>query len=187
MSDHTHRTQTKDRGIYCKDCCQFLRLDPVSLKWEPIDEAPIVRSNWDPNVKPFTAMLGSARKHTFGDAPPEKKARKHKEAGLQERVIKWARDRGEPVFRVEEARKLTPQAALRAKRLGAWAGVPDLIFPRIPLGCELKDTDGETSTAQLEAHSILRECGWVIVIGWGYENTITQLEVAIERHKSRSL
>jgi hypothetical protein len=185
MSDHTHRTVTTDRGIYCNQCCQFLRLDPVSLKWEPIDEAPIVRSNWDPNVKPFNPMLGSTRKHTFGEPAPEPKQKKRRtrhEDGDQMRLVKHLRDLGEIVIRCEQGGERSPQKALREKMLGMFPDAADLIWVRpngVVVWIECKATKangGRVRPSQAEHHTILRSMGHMVLVGYGSEDLIAQCE-----------
>lgn len=127
-------------------------------------------------------MLGPQRKHALGEPiPATKPRRKNEEANIQMRVVKWLRDRGEPVVRVEEARKLTPQAAERARRLGAFPGFTDLLLFCRMIAVELKTTRGRVSDTQRACHDLMRAGGWTIVIPFGYDDCIKQLEVLLAR------
>lgn len=126
-------------------------------------------------------MIGPIRKHVFGgEPPPQKKPRKKTETKIQKQLVAWLRDKGIPVVRVEEARKLSIGAAVQSKLLGAEAGFPDLLLYCHRIAVELKAPKGRLKPHQAELHERMRSAGWAVLVPYSLEEAQDMIACAIE-------
>lgn len=126
-------------------------------------------------------MIGPIRKHVFGgEPPPPKKARKKTETTIQRALVAWLRDRGIPVVRVEEARKLSIGAAVQAKLLGGESGFPDLLLYCHRIAVELKAPNGKLKPHQAEIHERMRQAGWDVLVPFGLDEAKRMIAAALE-------
>ena len=126
-------------------------------------------------------MIGPIRKHVFGgEPPPPKKPRKKTESKIQKQLVAWLRDKGIPVVRVEEARKLSIGAAMQAKLLGAEAGFPDLLLYCHKIAIELKAENGRVKPHQAEIHERMRKAGWDVLVPFGLDEAKRMIELALD-------
>lgn len=125
-------------------------------------------------------MIGPIRKHVFGEPAPEKKPRKKTEAKIQKQLVAWLREKGIPVVRVEEARKLSIGAAMQAKLLGAESGFPDLLLYCHRIALELKTENGRVKPHQKEIHERMRQAGWDVLIPFGLDEAKRMIELALD-------
>lgn len=123
-------------------------------------------------------MIGSIRKHAFGEpAPTTKKPRVYRETNVQKRVVADLRKLPDwMVLRLENAQQRTPGAIARDKAMGLHTGAPDLIviYKRNLAWLELKANTTE-SDAQLACHYELRTRGQIVIVGRGYDETMAKL------------
>jgi hypothetical protein len=133
-------------------------------------------------------MLTPLRKFTT-DTPKPKKMRQYQESVDQKAVVKWLRERPDwMVIRCENAAKRTPSQAARDKALGMEPGAPDLflIHKRWPVFLEMKSIGGVVSEAQTAVHNELAHRGMCVLVAFGSEDAIRQLE-EIENDPSQAL
>lgn len=103
------------------------------------------------------------------------------EAVEQERVVVALRRAGVPHFAVPSGGKRSKVTAAQLRRQGVVPGVPDLVLPGSDprwrcLGVEMKrQRGGRISGEQQAMHSLLRACGWVVLVCEGAEDALRQL------------
>lgn len=123
-------------------------------------------------------MIGSIRKHAFGEtAPTEKKPRVYRETNVQKQVVADLRKMPDwMVLRLENAQQRTHGAISRDKAMGLHTGAPDLIviYKRNLAWLELK-AKTTTSEAQNQCHFELRARGQIVIVGRGYHDTMAKL------------
>jgi hypothetical protein len=133
-------------------------------------------------------VLTGLRGHAFGEPAPIKKKRAasgYQESKEQMLVVQRVRENPNVlIMRLENAQKRKPQQADRDKAMGLHPGAPDLVLAcggRI-IFIEMKDPDdGEVSEVQAECHRVLRAMGHTVIVGYGYDDAIQQLERDIGR------
>jgi hypothetical protein len=125
-------------------------------------------------------MLGVTRKHQLGgEAPPKRKPRRYQESDDQRAVVRWLRARNEwLVFRVENAARRTPAQAARDRALGMEPGAPDLLLVcgREIVWLEMKSSSGRLSDEQTRLHEQLRRRDQKVIVGYGADDAIAQLQ-----------
>jgi|688.fasta_scaffold07353_15 Holliday junction resolvase len=103
------------------------------------------------------------------------------EAEEQERLVKALRAEGIAVFAVPNGGRRGKLEAIRMKRQGVAAGVPDLVLPGPDprwrcLAIELKrQKGGRVAPEQEDWHRVLRSCGWKVLVCYGAADACAQL------------
>lgn len=108
-----------------------------------------------------------------------------KESVIQQAVISWCHGRRmfELAFHVDQGGKNSIGAAMKAKRMGRLAGIPDICIPIVngrTVWLELKAEKGRLSQAQKDMHQKLWDRGHVVYTSYGYADAISILQ-AIEK------
>ena len=105
-----------------------------------------------------------------------------KEDDEQAAFVTWLRLKHIAHFSVPNEGKRSHAAAKRLERLGRMAGVPDLIIIQPakcghPVAVEMKRrTGGKLSSAQIEAHRVMGEHGWHVIVARGCREAIAGME-----------
>ena len=105
---------------------------------------------------------------------------KHPEADEQMALIQWLKfdEKKYPelkyLYAIPNDIRTTPQRAMRAKKMGMRAGVPDLCLPVPRRGChglyiEMKSKKGRLSTAQKDFLGFVGSAGYKIMVCYSAE------------------
>lgn len=127
-------------------------------------------------------MIGTLRKHSFGETQPEPKKRaprKYDESRDQIDVVKWLRKRADwMVMRLENAQKRTLAQAARDKALGMHTGAPDLVlmYKSQVVFLEMKSEHGHVRPDQQQCHEELWRRGQTVKVAYGAAQAIKMLE-----------
>ena len=104
-----------------------------------------------------------------------------KEADEQERLCRILRRGGVPFFAVPNGGKRSKAEAVSLVRQGVQSGVPDLVLPGSDsrwrcLAIEMKrQKGGKVSPEQESWHTLLRSCGWKVLVCHGCDDAVEQL------------
>lgn len=104
-----------------------------------------------------------------------------KESAIQQAVIAWCHNRKmfKLAFHVDQGGKNSMGAAMKAKRMGRLAGIPDICIPIAggrTVWLELKAEKGRLSQVQKDMHNMLSERGHVVHTAYGFADAITTLQ-----------
>lgn len=120
-----------------------------------------------------------------GRLPTSKIGRTVTEHNHQRFVVEWLRMRGVGVFSVPNGGIIGGRnkwgLLTKMKAEGMLPGAPDLVLMKLstagrPVAVEMKSQWGRLSTDQLVVHREMEKGGWVVVVGHGADDAITQLE-----------
>jgi hypothetical protein len=106
------------------------------------------------------------------------------EAGEQKLLVKWLKVRGVPFFSVPNEAAFIAGTSWglsgQLKAMGLTKGAPDLVLigmpDRYPVAVEMKRPGGRLSQAQRDMHDEMRFHGWAVVVAYGADDAIKQLE-----------
>lgn len=104
------------------------------------------------------------------------------EAAEQEQLTKVLRRQGVVFFAVPNGGKRNMREAVAFRRQGVQSGIPDLVLPGPDarwhcLAIELKRQKGGRVSEEQEAwHRVLRSCGWKILVAYGADDAVQQLQ-----------
>lgn len=134
-------------------------------------------------------MLGRLRVHSLGGEAAVKKPRaerKYDETKDQKAVVQWLRARPDwMVMRLENAARRTPAQSARDKAMGMLPGAPDLVllYRKEVVFLEMKTITGDVREEQEQCHMELRARGQAVLIGWGYQAAIKELQMFEESRR----
>lgn len=101
----------------------------------------------------------------------------------QRELVSWFRRTypGVLIFAIPNGGARSRTTAARLKVEGVVAGVPDLYIPAWRTWVEMKTETGRVSDVQREVIEYLRSIGDRVIIGYGLDDAVAQLERADER------
>jgi len=126
--------------------------------------------------------------------PEKKKQRRHLEESIQKQIVLWCKQHDNPkfhgIFHVPNGDFRDKRTAIKLKKMGVKAGIPDLMLP-LENGkvfwLELKTKKGKLSAVQKVVIAKLKKKGHLVEVAFGYDQAVEILERVISSEETNEV
>ena len=109
------------------------------------------------------------------------------ESAEQQGLLLWWRNKYPDllIFHIPNGSWRDPRTAVKLKKEGVVAGVPDLFCPKHHLWIEVKTEKGKLSPEQSAMHQYLRAIGDTVIVGYGAEDCSMKVLETFKSHNNQ--